>query len=140
MCMIDGCEYDRVHNSYMRKARKRHRCEECERFIEASEPYRYTSGIDSEGEAFSHKLCQHCNVGAQWLIDNCGGWVRGGDCLIDDLKEHGEEYRRMDMYRLAIGMRRKWQRRGTLAPVPALPRPIKLGDSKPGYPFVAASI
>lgn len=127
MCMIDGIDsVDRVHTVRIRTARKTHHCEECRRAIAAGESYRYTSGIDGGGYPFSHKLCQHCSVGAEWLSINCGGWVRGGELLEEDLREHGEEYHRADLYRLVIGMRRKW--RGLR--VPSLPRPIQLGDAR----------
>lgn len=133
MCSIDYCDArDRVHTTTHRRARKQHKCEECGRRIEAGERYRYTSGIDSDGFAFSHKLCSHCDVVAEWLVVNCGGWVRGGDELYEDIRSHGEDCRRFDLYRLAAGMRHQWVRIRSRdrMPVPALPRSLRLGDAR----------
>lgn len=129
MCMIDGLDgYDRVNTSHVRKARKQHKCQECYRVIEVGETYQITSGIDSEGDPFAYKICGHCKVAATWLSDNCGGWVRSG--LHEDIYEHVEEYRRTDLARLYVAMKRKWKRFRSegLIPIPKLPRPLKLGD------------
>lgn len=129
MCAIDGLdEYDRVHWTRERKAIKQHQCEECRRPIERGERYQITSGIDSDGDPFSYKVCGHCLVACKWLSENCGGWVRSG--VLEDLYEHVDEYRRPDLARLYVAMRRDWKRfrRAGLMPVPKLPRPLKIAD------------
>lgn len=134
MCMIDGCdEYDRANVERVCKARKQHKCDECYRLIEAGEPYLRCSGIESEGTPFVWKVCQHCKVGTDWLRVNCGGWLRGGGFVAEDLREHADEYRRPDLLRHVVGANRKWQRKrghAGLRPVPHLPRPLKLGDAR----------
>jgi hypothetical protein len=129
MCMIDGADEPmRCWNTVTRKARKEHKCQECGRVIAAGESYRYGSGIDYDGLACSHKVCAHCLVACDWLTENCGGWIFSG--VYEDIREHVDEYRRSDLARIAIGMRRDWKpfRRAGLMPVPKLPAPIKLGE------------
>lgn len=130
MCMVDGCDPNRVSRQITRKARKAHACQECGRQIAAGESYTYDSGIDSEGSAFSHKTCSHCHVVVQWLVVNCGGTLMHG--VYEDIREHFDEYQRMDIARLVVGMERDWQRfkSGSLMPLPKLPRPIELGDAR----------
>lgn len=130
MCMIDasGVCANRCSNTVTRKAVKNHRCDECRRTIAKGESYDFTSGINGEGYPFSHKICAHCQVVAEWLGINCGGYLLEG--VQEDLQEHVEEYARVDLARLLIGMKHDWKRirRDGLMPIPKLPAPIKLGE------------
>ena len=130
MCMIDAADGlgNRCQREARRRARKAHKCGECSRVIAPGETYVDASGIDCDGNAWTHKVCAHCDVVTVWLAENCGGWLMQG--VLDDIREHVEEYRRMDLARLVVGMQRDWKRfHGGLMPVPKLPRPIELGDA-----------
>lgn len=128
MCMIDGGDRAEVWVESTQKARKEHRCGECGRTISPGEVYHKVFGVQ-DGDPFSGKWCSHCNVAKDWLWENCGGSILG--MIEEDIREHVEEYSRMDIARLAVGMGRDWQRfHGGLMPLPKLPRPLKLGDSR----------
>lgn len=130
MCMIEGI--DEAYVIYNRhkatRAAKEHRCTECRRVIAKGETYYCASGL-YDGQWDTHHTCAHCYVACEWLTENCGGFLHGG--VQEDIEEHVTEYRRPDLYRLAIGMRRKWKRRQGegLRPLPRLPRPIQIGDA-----------
>ena len=128
MCMIESGERYDVYHSRNPKARKRHKCSECSRVIEVGETYRVTEGL-YDGVWSMNKVCAHCSVPASWLAENCGGYMDGG--VYEDIAEHVDEYRRMDLARLAVGMRNHWKRirREGQMPIPKLPAPIKLGDA-----------
>lgn len=130
MCMIDSGERYDVYSAETRKAAKPHKCDECHREIAKGETYRLTKGMYDRLWS-TNKVCAHCMVVVQWLGDNCGGYMDGG--VFEDIVEHVEEYRRMDLARVAVGMRHKWKRirREGQMPIPKLPRPIKLGDALP---------
>lgn len=136
MCMIDGadCCYDRVSTSKDRVARKKHKCHECGRLIVPGERYKHSHGIDSEGSAYVYKVCSHCMVGASWLSENCGGWLRYG--IREDLHEHVAEYGYtrakaiIGVARIVIGMRRKWSikrgpKAGQMMKIPQLPAQLE---------------
>lgn len=128
--MIEGCD-ERAHvwHESLQRARKTHKCGECNRTIAPGENYWRVWAINIDGP-FKGKWCEHCNVGKEWLWKNCGGSLLSG--VEEDIHEHVEEYRRMDLARLDVGMRRQWRRfkRTGLLPVPALPRPLQLGDAR----------
>lgn len=60
--MSCDCETPSVYETTTRKARKRHRCDECGEQIRANEQYHYASGI-SDNYPFSFHLHQTC---ADW--------------------------------------------------------------------------
>ncbi|MFC5423015.1 hypothetical protein ACFPOB_26045 [Bosea eneae] len=61
------CDFDmpEFQNTYRRKARKAHRCEECSAPIMAGETYRYDVG-KWEGEILHFRTCQPCDDLAKW--------------------------------------------------------------------------
>ena len=130
MCMIEGCD-ERAHvwHESRQRAKKEHKCGECRRAIAVGEHYWRVWAISVDGP-FNGKWCEHCNVAKEWLWVNCGGSLLSG--VEEDIAQHVEEYRRMDLARLDVGMRRRWRafKRPGLLPVPPLPRPIKLGDAR----------
>lgn len=129
MCMIDDGERYAVYHEGTQRAKRAYKCAECRREIPAGEVYRRTAGL-YDGHWTVNKVCQHCAVACEWLGTNCGGYMDNG--VLEDIEQHFDEYRRMDLARLAISMRRKWQRkRGGMMSVPALPRPLKIDDSRP---------
>ena len=106
------------------KARKDHVCHECHRVISKGEPYLYEFYY-YDGRAFTHKTCEHCKVGREWLMNNCNGFIYGE--VNDDIQEHAEEVssfnKRMaiQLYRYSVGRRRKWRSfREGLLPVPVI--------------------
>lgn len=128
MCMWDGGE-DRpeVHRSRFIKTRKERSCEECGRSITVGEPYQNVFMV-YEGRGSTWVMCQHCLVAAQWLVENCGGYLLAG--VWEDIHEHISEYRRPEyravyrgLRRLEVGRERQWVRfdRGGLMPVPVVP-------------------
>lgn len=129
MCMIEDGERYAVYHQDTVKARKPHKCNECGREIAKGETYRRTAGL-YDGSWTINKVCAHCTVAAEWLLTNCGGYM---DSVVhEDIVQHVDEYRRMDLARLAVGMKRDWKRfdGAGLLPVPKLPRPIQLGDAR----------
>lgn len=119
MCMFDDAETVTLLSERTRSAAKTHRCGECRRVIERGEEYLVDSFVH-DGEFESHKTCAHCKAVRQWLEHECGGFVYGG--VLEDLHDHADDYRRFDLYRLVVGMRRQWETRsGSLMRVPAVP-------------------
>lgn len=123
MCAIDYADGDWTPlGSTTRKARKRHRCDECSRHIEPGESYHRSVGI-AEGHFYASLQCPQCEAAAQWLVWTCGGYLNEG--VEEDLAEHWDEpgYRCLDLGRLILGMRRDWRRRdGQLYPVETVDR------------------
>ena len=126
MCMVDACEEPWSWSSIReRKARKAHRCSECEREIELGE--RYMDGrAGYDGSVSVWKTCAHCAAAVSWLQETCRGYLIHG--ALEDLLEHwneridadGRNLRSGYLGRSIIGMRRKWRRRdGALMAVPA---------------------
>jgi hypothetical protein len=128
--MIDGCDdpYTIYNPHKPTRAAKEHKCAECFRPIAVGETYYRATGL-YDGQWDTHHTCSHCYVACQWLVDNCGGFLHGG--VDEDIYEHVRDYRRPDLLRLVVGIRRKWQRkRGAgLRQIPRLPRPIAIGDA-----------
>lgn len=127
MCAIDGGERPDVYSgTYIKAARKSHKCSECGRTIEAGEPYQRAFMVYKD-HPDTFQTCQHCMIGQGWLGDNCGGWMHGR--LIEEMDEHIQEYRDIafGLYRIKAGMLRKWARfdRAGLMPVPPMPRSIE---------------
>ena len=122
MCNTDYDPAD-LYQQSVRRARKEHRCAECYRRIEAGETYRYVFGVWS-GVSSSYHVCQHCNIALLWLVAECIGFMHGG--IKEEIHEHAQEYNRstagFSLYRIAIGMDRKWRRKdGTMMPPPKIP-------------------
>lgn len=107
MCRVDGVDRSEVYVESSHRARKEHRCEECRRTIMPSEVYRRVFAV-TEGDASSMKVCGHCVVAMDWLVRNCGGYIYGE--VREDIHEHAQEYQRLPLARIAVGMRRKWAR------------------------------
>ena len=128
MCMIDYADSRAgAGTRKTRRARKpHHRCE-CGRVISAGETYLYQSFVQ-EGSASSFHTCSHCQVGYDWLMENCGGHLTGGDSLREEMEEHASEYRQIAFGLLWIkaGMRRRWQRwdGAGLMRLPSMPRAV----------------
>lgn len=105
MCMADYSE-DRVTmiSERITRARKQHKCAECNRRIEPGEQY-LTEFYVFDGEHSSHKTCGHCQVVRKWLNDECGGWVYGA--VEEDIREHSWEGHGMRVKMMAVGMERR---------------------------------
>lgn len=126
MCMTDYDAPD-FYFADSRKARKEHKCDECRRAIRPGEVYQYVSG-KWDGRVGVYKTCLHCEVTQKWLRRECHGFVHG--MTAEDIEEHASDYRRMDLYRLAAGMRRKWlTRKGERMKIPAVPRGLGKKDA-----------
>lgn len=120
MCMIDDGERYAVYGvRYVKKSRKLHKCYECGREIAIGELYRKYYGL-FDGKWNNHPTCQHCCVACDWLVETCRGFLHGGVC--EDIAEHAASYRSMSLYRLEVGMLRKWG--GGKMKVPRMPQPI----------------
>jgi hypothetical protein len=118
MCAYEDADPAVVLSDADHKAVKPHRCSECGRTIKAGEHYnRQTTVCDGRRE--THKVCAHCEVCRDWLQHECGGWVYGG--VGQEIADHYYDgYAQVG--RLAVGMRRKWQRfGGGLMPIPDEP-------------------
>lgn len=134
MCMIDGADGCNTFSSeHKHVARKAHKCSECGRPIAAGETYWRLSAL-FEGDFTETKMCAHCRVGADWLVENCGGFMTHG--VHEDLREHVEEYGYTKakaipgVARIVVGMKRDWitkrgPRAGQLMPLPRLPAKLE---------------
>jgi hypothetical protein len=107
MCSIDYYYQPDFYCSRMVKAKKNHTCQECDRLINIGEKYQYVSGKWG-GIISTFKTCSHCVVAQEWMIKNCGYWEHGN--LHDEIIEHACDYEKMELYRLAVGMRRSWKK------------------------------
>jgi hypothetical protein len=130
MCMIDGADgpctfWRRVE----RTARKAHKCAECGRQIQAGEKYLYSASL-FEGDFSVDKMCAHCKVAADWLTENCGGYLTCG--VGEDIVGHFDEYAYLGacyllgLGRLRVGMSHGWKfqrgaHAGELRPLPHKP-------------------
>lgn len=124
MCMIDGCDerYEVYSEKWVSKARKDHKCDECNRTIKKGEEYRFTTGA-LDGYWNSNHVCHHCTFATRWLWTNCYGYVDGG--VHEDIQYHLEEEIRPGhpcfyaMARVFVGMNRRWKSKsGELMPLP----------------------
>lgn len=116
MCMWDDCDdYPQVYRSKVQRTRKERKCQECSRAIAVGEPYQNVFMV-FDRDASAWITCQHCLMAAQWLQENCGGYLIGG--VWEDIHDHIREYRGPSAYRaiihglrrLEIGCERKWRR------------------------------
>jgi hypothetical protein len=127
MCRVDDAEPCSVYDAHVVKAaRKAHRCSECGRTIERGESYLYWFGVYDGMADYGH-VCQHCQIGREWLDKNCGGHVFGQ--VTEEVHEHAQEYRALalPLLRYTVAARRKWKRFGSdaLMPIPAVMPSIK---------------
>lgn len=123
MCMIDYAdgrlEFSRAKNV---KGRKAYHCYECGRDIQLGEVHHSMSG-KFDGTVETYRTCLHCRVAGEWLERECGGHIIGG--IEEDIHEHRlEGVYGIDLTRLEVGMRRKWQRFDGcgLMPIPRMPK------------------
>lgn len=122
MCMIDGADGDWTNlGQTTRKARKRHRCYECSRWIEPGETYEDARGV-GDGYIMVMRSCAHCVQARRWLVSVCSGYLWGA--VAEDLAEHWTEewtLRCLDLGRLVVWQRNDWRTRsGDLLPVEAV--------------------
>ncbi len=89
-CYCDYGDPPRVYSLRQRVARKRHKCEECNRLIEPGETYEYVFGVWDYPETI--KTCSHCVALRQYVDAHvpCFCWMHGN--LIDDALETLREY------------------------------------------------
>lgn len=126
MCAIDGGERPDVYSgTYIKAARKPHKCEECSRTIDVGEPY-HRAFMVYDRIVSTFLTCQHCCVGHGWLLDNCGGFMHAG--LIEEMSEHIEEYPDISfgLYRIKAGMLRRWKRFDGAGLMPVQPMPASI--------------
>jgi hypothetical protein len=127
MCMADYAD-DRptVYSAKTFRTRKDRRCDECGRLIKQGERYENAFMV-YEGHGSTFVTCEHCKVGAQWLLENCGGYLH--NAVWADLEEHIAEYPTLafELSRLRVGRKRLWQRfdgAGLMA-IPPVPRTLE---------------
>ena len=111
MCDWGDESYWTFVNQTMHRARKQHKCAECNRTIEIGERYEFLFG-KCDGETYSVKTCGHCIEARGMLIRECESYPIGD--VRNGLKEHAtREYPRaiaMEAARLYWGMKRQWKR------------------------------
>jgi hypothetical protein len=120
MCRIQYCEPWDYFRAGRRVARKEHQCMDCLRKITSGERYHCATGL-ADGRWEVLKLCQHCEISAEWLIEVCNGFLYGA--IGEELEEHWDEdltFRSKALGLAVLGHRRQWQtfRRDGLMPVP----------------------
>lgn len=111
MCMIDDAYWCDFEVTEYPRARKEHRCGECDRTIQRGERYRRTVQ-KFEGDVSAWKMCAHCEAAASYLVEHCNGYLVGG--VREDLEEHWNARvpdDRLFLGRAIVGMRRRWRRR-----------------------------
>lgn len=126
MCNIYDEETADIYVSATYRARKERKCDECFRAITAGEVYRMSRMLyDRRWSAFA--TCAHCNVGHEWLANNCGGVMHAA--VADEMQSHADEYpgSRFGLLRMIVGMRRQWRQfsGGGLLRVQPMPRDIE---------------
>lgn len=109
MCRIQDCDpWDFFHGGH-RVARKKHQCMDCRRTIAPGERYHYATGL-ADGRWSVMKLCQHCEVAAEWLSEVCNGYLYGAIGM--ELLEHWEEdttFRSRELAMAIRGHQRSWK-------------------------------
>lgn len=114
----DDTEYFKLEREETRKARKSHRCDECYRQILPGETYNWFTGYINGGFDV-YKTCRHCQIAKDWLKKECSGYVF--TLVQEDIVEHFREGYGFAVGRIAIGMKRKWQKFSNLE-LMALPK------------------
>lgn len=127
MCRADSEDCVTVLTSIHRRARKVHGCEECHRIISPGERYHYET-YQTEGNVIAHKTCIHCQVGRDWLIKNCGGYMYGE--VLDEVREHAGDYPdlREPLESACAGINTKWIVLGVMMPIPTMPPAISVHE------------
>lgn len=118
MCMADDGERADVWQQWTPRARKDHKCDECGRAIAKGETYRQTKMLFDRMWSAT-KQCAHCMVLADWLVEECGGYLTQG--IVEDFANHADDYGRFDLRRMQWGALHRWERKGKMLPVPRLP-------------------
>jgi len=70
------------------KARKEYRCGECDSVIAIGEKHEKHSSL-FDGAWSNHRMCYPCSYAADWLMDECGGFIYGSVYI--DIKDHLED-------------------------------------------------
>ncbi|HNC59759.1 MAG TPA: hypothetical protein PLP33_30335 [Leptospiraceae bacterium] len=113
-------EYFKLEREETRKARKAHRCSECYRQILPGETYNWFTGY-IDGGFDVYKTCQHCQVAKEWLNKQCSGY--NFTEVQEDITQHFYNGHGITVGRIAVGMRRKWEKFNSseLMPLPKMP-------------------
>jgi hypothetical protein len=109
MCAIDWSDGWEFYSAAERRARKDHKCYDCNRVIHRGETYHHAAG-KSDGYFCDYKICAHCIAAGAWLNAACGGWLYGG--IGEELREHWQyepDHHSMALGRIIIGHRRRWR-------------------------------
>ena len=126
MCNIDDCdERYSVYYKQVKRARKEHKCCECRRAIAPGEPYQFSKGL-YDGTWDTWHMCQHCLIGAEWLVEQCGGYVYAS--VREEIREHADEYKSVSfaLNKFYVGARQRWlkfDRSGLMPVLRPLPPP-----------------
>lgn len=109
MCMLhDGVEMCAIWNEKDFRARKDHTCDECGRTIPKGEIYTRISAL-APGDGWSNaKFCRHCQKIANWLIENCDGYLMG--CIAQDFIDHMDQFQWSSQMRAVWGLQNQWRR------------------------------
>lgn len=113
MCMWDddGESYQ-MADRQMRRARKEHRCTECNRTIAIGERHEVMKGL-YDGHWDTHRVCAQCIEARRWLAEVCEGWLY--TTIEEDLREHVDGHERAlrtrPLTRLARWMHHDWRDR-----------------------------
>ncbi len=124
MCMVDDCERIQVLSTGCPRARKPHKCGECQRTIQPGETYEKTVGV-FKGSFDTYVTCEQCCSVRNWLSKVCSGWIYSQ--VEEEISEHFREGYGMWLGRAAVAMRRCWRRRDG-----ALMKPMTLPAQLPG--------
>jgi len=118
VCRIDYSDSPTFYSEKTRKAKKIHKCGECHREILPGEKYLYCCG--TWDNFTQHKICSHCRVGAEWLNQECGGYIFTE--IAEELWEHAQEGYGWLPARLSKAMDRGWKKfySNELMPIPEL--------------------
>lgn len=129
MCMIDGADIgNRFYVSRLRKAKKEHRCGECERIIQPGERYEVATGKNDDGYLWRAKTCAQCCAARRWLEVVCNGFCHFG--VYQDLREHfAEGYNPRWLAIATSGMRKRWRGKdGKLRRPMSLPKNLPIDE------------
>lgn len=114
------------------RARKPHRCGECDRMIRPSETYWRTAAV-CEAEFFDFISCDHCHRARSLVASRGDGmWYYGGQEATGEWEVVAEDEAdpawRAYLWRLVAAHKRKWTRRdGALMTFPLHPQEVR-GD------------
>jgi len=125
MCRAADIDISVYTETLVKKSRKDHVCGECGRTIERGESYLRAFSI-CDGDPFTNLFCTHCIIPMKWLIENCSTYIYTE--VRSDIREHARDYKRTDLARMSVAMKRGWRRfdgKGLMQPM-LLPPPIKV--------------